>query len=147
MTVDASDCSAYVGHFQTLVVVTLLFIGYTLQFMTSFRRDRGVSSSNFFVGSRNRTGDEPYLSHAQFVAIQYYRPIAVIGDTVFVYIVPGVLHFCGFATALYAFRVVDNEHLQNLVERVSGSPQSIHSIFKKKDLLIFIAKDLNCKNI
>lgn len=116
MTVDTSDCSAWAGHFQTLVVVTLLFIGYTLQFMTSFRRDRGIAKTNFFATAANRNHSNGYT--AQFVSVQYYRPIALVCETVFVYIVPSILHFCGFATALYAFRVVDNEHLQNLVERV-----------------------------
>lgn len=123
MTVDASECSAYLGHFQTLVVATLLFIGYILQFMTSFRRDRGIANANYFAVYKNNSNDydgPPFsvVHTQQFVAAQYYRPIAVVGDTIFVYIVPGVLHFCGFTSALYAFRVVDNEHLQNLVERV-----------------------------
>lgn len=119
MTIDTSDCSACLGHFQTLVVVTLLFIGYILQFMTSFRRDRGIANSNFFSASNVNSSEDLYSAgHKPFVTTQYYRPIALVGDTVFVYVVPGILHFCGFSTALYAFRVVDNEHLQNLVERV-----------------------------
>lgn len=40
------------------------------------------------------------------------------GETIFVYGVSSVLHFFGFLSAIYVFRIADNEQLQNLVERV-----------------------------
>lgn len=40
------------------------------------------------------------------------------GETTFVYAAPAILHLLGFFTAVYVFRIADNEQLQNLVERV-----------------------------
>lgn len=40
------------------------------------------------------------------------------GETIFVYGISSILHFCGFLAAMYVFRISDNEQLQNLVERV-----------------------------
>lgn len=40
------------------------------------------------------------------------------GETIFAYIVSSLMHFFGFLSALYVFRIADNEQLQNLVERV-----------------------------
>lgn len=131
MTVDAAGCSALLGHTQTLVVVTLLFIGYLLQFMTGFRRDRGVDPESTVLMTSNEApaiesttnkyvfDNYPEIGPNHYVPVRYYRPAVVVGENIFVYVVPSLLHFCGFVTALYAFRFVDNEHLQNLVERVS----------------------------
>lgn len=54
------------------------------------------------------------------VHTQHYKPSIVIGETTFVYVIPSVIHFCGFLASIYMFRIVDNEHLQNLVERASN---------------------------
>lgn len=43
------------------------------------------------------------------------------GETTFVYAAPALLHLLGFFTAVYVFRIADNEQLQNLVERVCFS--------------------------
>lgn len=40
------------------------------------------------------------------------------GEISFGYIVPNVLHLLGFVTAIFVFKVIDNEQLQNLIERV-----------------------------
>lgn len=40
------------------------------------------------------------------------------GETIFVYGVSSILHFCGFLASTYVYRIADNEQLQNLVERV-----------------------------
>jgi len=50
------------------------------------------------------------------------------GETIFVFVVPSVLHFVGFLTAVYVLRIADNEQLQNLVERVSASITNLCSV-------------------
>lgn len=82
--------------------------------MNSKRRDRGTID----VGVANRTV-QLTGSHQLYKRVHtQYSPSIVIGETAFVYVIPSVIHFCGYVTAIYMFRVADNEHLQNLVERV-----------------------------
>lgn len=55
------------------------------------------------------------------LTVEFYTPRQVTvyyGETIFVYGVSNLLHFCGFLTSIYVFRIADNEQLQNLVERV-----------------------------
>lgn len=40
------------------------------------------------------------------------------GESIFAYGVMSCMHFFGFLTAMYVFRIADSEQLQNLVERV-----------------------------
>lgn len=47
------------------------------------------------------------------------RTASAFGETIFVFVVPSLLHFIGFLSAIYVLRIADNEQLQNLVERVS----------------------------
>ncbi|KAJ6649583.1 hypothetical protein Bhyg_04821 [Pseudolycoriella hygida] len=104
ITVDSSPCSIWFGHLQTLIFMILLFIGYTAQCFTGFRRDRGVTSQNVMT-----TFDAN--PNANSTATTF-------GETIFVFIVPSLLHFIGFLSAVYFLRIADNEQLQNLVERV-----------------------------
>lgn len=46
------------------------------------------------------------------------RTASAFGETIFVFVVPSLLHFVGFLSAVYVLRIADNEQLQNLVERV-----------------------------
>lgn len=111
MSVEASDCSFWLGHLQTLLVLATLLFGYALQFVASFRRDRGLwrgPPAAYASVELNGTAIEAEVGGSPMH----------LGETLFVYAVPAVLHLCGFAYALYALRVGDNEHLQNLVERV-----------------------------
>lgn len=73
-----------------------------------YRRDRGIISRSY----------EPGLDVPLKNMNASYRPAIVIGETTFVYAIPSIIHFCGFVMAVYVYRVADNEHLQNLVERV-----------------------------
>ncbi|XP_037042344.1 uncharacterized protein LOC119078748 isoform X1 [Bradysia coprophila] len=102
ITVDSSQCSIWFGHLQTLFVIVLLLIGYLIQSFTGFRRDRGVTTQNVMITFDNYLNE----SHTTF------------GETIFVFVVPSLLHFIGFISAVYVLRIADNEQLQNLVERV-----------------------------
>lgn len=116
MTVDAPDWSAWIGHIQTLFVIVLLLIGYVLEYLASFRRDRGtVSNITEDDAPAAGTSHQMYLLLNDFGA---YKPAIVIGETTFVYAIPSLVHLSGFIMAIYVYRVADNEYLQNLVERV-----------------------------
>lgn len=70
-----------------------------------FRRDRGFTNTTY-------PPREPIAFYTPHEITVYY------GETIFVYGVSSVLHFFGFLSAMYVFRIADNEQLQNLVERV-----------------------------
>lgn len=98
-------------------------MGYFLQFTLSFRRDRGFSfnKDNETLLFKNHT-----LEHN--VAIERYGEILKYGKSIFVFAIPSLLHFLGFITAIYVFRVAENEQLQSLVERVfmlSSNPRRL----------------------
>lgn len=73
-------------------------------FYLNYRRDRGFTNTTF-------PHKPPVLTTAHDYTTYY-------GEAVFVYGVASVIHFCGFLSAMYVFRIADNEQLQNLVERV-----------------------------
>lgn len=68
-------------------------------------RDRGFTNTTWPL-------DSPLVFSSPREVTVYY------GETIFVYGVSSLLHFGGFLTAIYVFRIADNEQLQNLVERV-----------------------------
>lgn len=79
----------------------LIFVGIFF-----YSRDRGFTNTTY-------PPSEP--------PIEFYTPREVTvyyGETIFVYGVSSILHFLGFLSAMYVFRIADNEQLQNLVERV-----------------------------
>ncbi|XP_058827212.1 uncharacterized protein LOC131687176 [Topomyia yanbarensis] len=50
------------------------------------------------------------------------------GETIFIYIIPALLHLAGYVIAVYIYRFADNEHLQCLIERVfilSSTPRRL----------------------
>lgn len=55
------------------------------------------------------------------ISLQFASPREITvyyGETIFIYGFSSILHFSGFLSAVYIFRIADNEQLQNLVERV-----------------------------
>lgn len=71
-----------------------------------FSRDRGFTNTTY------PPVEPPFEFYTPREVTVYY------GETIFVYGVSSVLHFFGFLSAMYVFRIADNEQLQNLVERV-----------------------------
>ncbi|CAK1549880.1 unnamed protein product [Leptosia nina] len=105
---DNSNSSSYViyfSHFHSAQVAVLMSLGYVLQYMACFRRDRGFCYK--------------LVPLALTSSLEYdaYRQVCY-GNVTFTYIGPSILHFVGFLYALYLFRISDNEQLQNLMERV-----------------------------
>ncbi|XP_013133465.1 PREDICTED: nucleolar protein 10 [Papilio polytes] len=106
--VDASNSSKYAicfSHYHSAQVAVLMFLGYILQYMACFRRDRGFCYK--------------LVPLAMTSSLEYdtYKQICY-GNVTLTYIGPSILHFIGFLYALYLFRISDNEQLQNLMERV-----------------------------
>ncbi|XP_061382326.1 uncharacterized protein LOC116765319 [Danaus plexippus] len=123
---DASNSSKYsicISHFHSAQVAVFMFLGYILQYMACFRRDRGFCYK--------------LVPLALSSSLEYdsYRQVCY-GNIAFTYIGPSVLHFIGFLYALYLFRIADNEQLQNLMERVfllsSYAPQGTPSVKPKR---------------
>ncbi|CAK1603176.1 unnamed protein product [Parnassius mnemosyne] len=124
--VDASNSSKYTicfSHFHSAQVAVFMFLGYILQYMACFRRDRGFCYK--------------LVPLALTSSLEYdaYKQICY-GNVAFTYIGPSILHFAGFLYALYLFRISDNEQLQNLMERVfllsSYAPQSMPTANPKR---------------
>lgn len=115
MSVDTTAFQAFISHLQTVIIFTLLCIGYFLQYFASFRRDRGFNHSR---------GIEKTVT----IERSGYKEAYDCGELLFVYIIPAALHVCGFMSAVWVFRMADNEQLQNLVERVflmSNAPRKL----------------------
>ncbi|XP_026757092.1 uncharacterized protein LOC113516815 isoform X2 [Galleria mellonella] len=117
--VDVSNSSKFticVSHFHSVQVAVYMSLGYILQYMSCFRRDRGFCYKLV------------PLALASPKEYNTYKEVCY-GNIVFAYIGPSALHFMGFLYALYLFRISDNEQLQNLMERVfllsSYAPQGM----------------------
>ncbi|XP_039308645.1 uncharacterized protein LOC120358427 isoform X3 [Solenopsis invicta] len=106
---DDSDhflrCSI-LANFHTVQVTIFICIGYILQYMACFRRDRGFCYKVLIVGQNELEVD----------AEQTQSP-SCYGNVIFSYLIPSVLHLVAYLYTIYLFRVKENEQLQNLMER------------------------------
>ncbi|XP_064291993.1 uncharacterized protein GrlHz [Plodia interpunctella] len=122
---NSSKCTICISHFHSAQVAVFMFVGYFLQYMACFRRDRGFCYKLV------------PLALTSTLEYETYKQVCY-GNVTFTYIGPSILHFSGFLYALYLFRVSDNEQLQNLMERVfiisSYGPQGM-PIAKPRKLL------------
>lgn len=60
-----------------------------------------------------------------------FKKIIDTGELIFTYVIPAALHLFAFLSAVFVYRIIDNEQIQSLVERVfilSSSPRSL--VFK-----------------
>ncbi|KAL3281004.1 hypothetical protein HHI36_004228 [Cryptolaemus montrouzieri] len=94
----------------TYVVFSIFFmvLGYFLQYMSCFRRDRGfcylVPNSNVFEEMRNSD--------------KHIQERICYGSTLFSFILPSALHFVAYLHAIYVIRSSDDDQLPILMERV-----------------------------
>ncbi|XP_073941734.1 gustatory receptor-like Holozoa isoform X2 [Choristoneura fumiferana] len=120
---NSSKCAICVSHFHSAQVAVFMFLGYILQYMACFRRDRG------FCYKLVPLALESPLEYETYKEVCY-------GNVTLTYVGPSILHFLGFLYALYLFRISDNEQLQNLMERVfllsSYAPQGMPSANPKR---------------
>lgn len=145
---DVEFLGRCVGHLQTILVLLFLFIGYVLQFMCGFRRDRGFIEPNQSIPHTTIPGTTlsttttmipdtvqlyPNWTIQNNQTLVDYEPsnIATLntqepghlgllasGEAIFTYLVPALLHLNGYLLAVFIYRFADNEQLQCLVERV-----------------------------
>lgn len=114
---ESCTCWDVAGVFYTIQVVVLMLVGYLLQYMACFRRDRGfcyklVSSSSTSI--LKQMEDEIALENN----LQKYEQICH-GSAVFSYIIPSSLHLFAYLYGVFVFRSSDNDQLPSLMERVS----------------------------
>lgn len=104
---ESRHCLKLFAHVYVLFVILLLLVGYILQYMACFRRDRGFCyvkrSENFFTEKKldsiyHQTCDK---------------------SVVFSFIIPSVLHLGGYLYAIIVTRTTDDEQIPILMERVS----------------------------
>lgn len=126
VSMDVAHPSRFIiclSHIHSMQVAVFMFLGYILQYMACFRRDRGFC---YNLVPLARTSS---IEYENYIQICY-------GSVTFSYIGPSILHFIGFLYALYLFRISDTEQLQNLMERVfllsSFPPQSMQSSNPKR---------------
>ncbi|CAH0725785.1 unnamed protein product, partial [Brenthis ino] len=124
--VDVSNSSRFaifLSHFHSAQVAVFMCLGYILQYMACFRRDRGFC---YKLVPLALTSSYEYEAYKQ----------VCYGNIALTYVGPSVLHFIGFLYALYLFRISDNEQLQNLMERVfllsSYAPQGMPTAKPKR---------------
>lgn len=112
LTIEPPDrCSIIevLSHYYTLQVILLMIVGYFLQYMACFRRDRGfrfkfLETENVFYITNVRSDME--------------EEKVCEGPVLFSFIIPSVLHLIGYLHAVAVFRSTDDDQLPSLMERV-----------------------------
>ncbi|KAB0791470.1 hypothetical protein PPYR_08921 [Photinus pyralis] len=102
------------GLFYTIQVIILMCIGYLLQYMACFRRDRGFCYKIFNTSEpllKSMEQDITQLNSEKYEQICH-------GSVIFSYIIPSVLHLCAYLFGVYTFRSSENDQLPSLMERV-----------------------------
>lgn len=89
----------------TLQVISFLIIGYILQYISCFRRDRGFGRL-----PKHSTPNSTELT------AKYNETCSGFFATIF--IIPSMLHCAGYLYALTIFRIKDSDQLPVLIERV-----------------------------
>ncbi|KAL0126840.1 hypothetical protein PUN28_005304 [Cardiocondyla obscurior] len=106
---DDSDnflrCSILV-NFHTVQVTIFMCIGYILQYMACFRRDRGFCYKVLLLEQDPLNTNEKRTQEP-----------SCYGNVIFSYLIPSVLHLMAYLYTIYLFRIKENEQLQNLMER------------------------------
>ncbi|KYN31596.1 Nucleolar protein 10 [Trachymyrmex septentrionalis] len=105
---DDSDhflrCSI-LSNLHTIQVTIFICIGYILQYMACFRRDRGFCYKVSLEQNRLDVSEE------------HMQEPSCYGNVIFSYLIPSILHLVAYLYTIYLFRVKENEQLQNLMER------------------------------
>ncbi|XP_063918370.1 uncharacterized protein LOC135133782 [Zophobas morio] len=99
-------CFRFVNYIYTIQLVFLLIVGYLLQYMACFRRDRGFCF---------KIANNPYLYQTQIKEI--YEKICH-APVVFSFIIPSALHLVAYVHAVVVIRHSEDDQLPVLMERV-----------------------------
>lgn len=106
------------SYAYTFQVMGFMIIGYFLQYMSCFRRDRG-----FYYKVKS---DRSYLTTELNVIYEHTCDTSLI----FSFIVPSVLHLVGYLHAVVIFRSSDDDQLPVLMERVETLHYHINFLFQ-----------------
>ncbi|KOC67762.1 hypothetical protein WH47_11163, partial [Habropoda laboriosa] len=106
---DSEWCSCYclLANLHTLQVTIFMCIGYILQYMACFRRDRG------FCYKAEPLKFQTVLN----ISTEHREEINCFGNIIFSYLIPSILHLVAYLYTVYLLRIKENEQLQNLMER------------------------------
>lgn len=103
---DPCLCLRFLSYAYTIHAVIFMLIGYLLQYMSCFRRDRGF----WYV-----IKSESLLVEAEETKLY---GLTCEGSSFFSFVIPSVLHLVGYLHAVYIFHCCDDEQLPILMERV-----------------------------
>lgn len=96
------------SYLYIAILLVLMIMGYLLQYMACFRRDRGFG---YLLLSTENT----YLAFKHHIIYEQ-----ICNDSiVFSYVIPHILHFVGYIYAFLIFRSSDDDQLPRLMETVS----------------------------
>ncbi|XP_036333830.1 uncharacterized protein LOC118744716 [Rhagoletis pomonella] len=98
---DTSKILCCLNYAQALLVLLILLFGYFLQYVCSYRGDRG------------------FIAHDQdLITDPNSNATYTVGQLLFGHIFPNALNLSSFISAVIVFKILDQEQLQNLIERV-----------------------------
>ncbi|ODN01995.1 hypothetical protein Ocin01_04684 [Orchesella cincta] len=141
---DVPTCRLFLSKLYLFLVAMMLLAGYFIQFTTCFRRDIGfsyredITNPPFSTTLGEDAGRVPSSdmnrlltfshaksksTHADFFAHKKEQKWLIdkticSGNIIYIYLLPSTFHFLAFLYMVYLFWVNDDEHFQNLMERV-----------------------------
>ncbi|XP_017769853.1 PREDICTED: uncharacterized protein LOC108557720 [Nicrophorus vespilloides] len=111
---DTFSCAEFFNYVYTIHIIMFLGVGYVLQYMACFRRDRG-----FGYNKPNLLSSTP-----DYVFEQICR-----SSLTFSFFLPNILHLMGYVYAVTVFRSSDDDQLPSLMERVFLSLSNLSDCF------------------
>nr|CAH7756457.1 unnamed protein product [Callosobruchus chinensis] len=121
---EPSFCLRVFNNFYTATAIFFMLMGYVLQYMSCFRRDRGF----WYV----ITSDTRYTK----TSVSTIFMETCEGSLVFTFVIPSILHFAAYLHAIYVFRSGDDEQLPVLIERVFLITTNLSSSFITQKKLV-----------
>ncbi|XP_050497543.1 uncharacterized protein LOC114326357 isoform X2 [Diabrotica virgifera virgifera] len=130
-----TGCWKFVNVLYTSFILVILVMGYILQYMSCFRRERGFY---YVFRTSNRT------LYAEYT---YNYKETCDGSIAFSFILPSLLHFVAYLHIMFVFRNTDDEQLPVLMERVFLASTTISNGFISqrkllKTLWLFITSSI-----
>nr|CAI5833691.1 unnamed protein product [Callosobruchus analis] len=121
---EPSFCLRVFNNLYTATAILFMIMGYVLQYMSCFRRDRGF----WYV----ITSDTRYTK----TSVNTIFMETCEGSLVFTFVIPSILHFTAYLHAIYVFRSGDDEQLPVLMERVFLITTNLSSSFITQKKLV-----------
>lgn len=109
------------GYIHLSQVILFMLLGYILQYMACFRRDRGFCYKILPTYKTTEISDHTDICY---------------GSDMYSFIIPSLLHFTAFLYALYLLRFKETEQLENLMERTFLLSAHRTDGHRKQELLV-----------